>query len=195
MFLFFSVRFDDCYLCGNLFAEHSVFIPRSSYLVLASLIASRRSLPRRRDAAILSYNECFSRHFPRMQRARAHDGGDRWLEDGWTELWKVGRAGKRAPRRQTPGAGCPRLGTTTAMFVGRNGRKREPSQGMGGGGGRAAYLLRIFEVLWTSTSRPVEKERPVVTGRREEKKGTPAAKCWRGVRDGISISGGEAISM
>jgi len=37
-------------------------------------------------------------------------------------------AGKRAPRRQTLGADYPRLGTTTAMFIGRNGGKRESSQ-------------------------------------------------------------------
>lgn len=37
-------------------------------------------------------------------------------------------AGKRAPRRQTPGADYPRLGTTTVMFIGRNGGKRKLSQ-------------------------------------------------------------------
>lgn len=46
-FLFFYVSFDDCYLCVNLFVEHPVFIPRSSYLVLVSLIASAQTSRRR----------------------------------------------------------------------------------------------------------------------------------------------------
>lgn len=45
------------------------------------------------------------------------------------ERWQEGESrGKRAPRRQTPGADYPRLGTTTVMFIGRNGGKRESSQ-------------------------------------------------------------------
>lgn len=95
---------------------------------------------------------------------------------------ELGRAGKRAPRRQTPGAGRPRLGTTTAMFVGRNGRKREPSQGMG------VPTYYVFSRYFGQVRPVAEEERLVVTGRPgREKKGTPAAKCWRG-EDGISIS-------
>lgn len=74
---------------------------------------------------------------------------------------EVERAGKRAPRRQTPGAGCPRLGTTTAMFVGRNGRKRKPSQGMG------VPTYYVFSRYFGQVRPVAEKERPVVTGKRE----------------------------
>lgn len=82
-----------------------------------------------RRRAILSHTRAFLARFPRTQHTRTVG---RRLENGcWTESRRLGRVGKRAPRRQTPGAGCPRLGTTTAMFVGRNGRKREPCQGMG----------------------------------------------------------------
>lgn len=88
------------------------------------------------------------------------------------------------------GAGCPRLGTMTAMFVERNGRKRESGQGM------RLPTHYVFS-RYLGQVRPVaKKERPVVTGRRErEKKEFPLPNVGGEVRDGVSISNGEAISM
>jgi len=137
-------------------------VPRISFLHLSLLVSSFTAQTSRRRYSLV--------HKRSADATRAHGGS--WLENGWTELrrWDGQENGRRDARRRAPGAGCPRLGTTTAMFVGRNGRKKEPSQGMRV---PTTYFRR------TSGKHVAEKERPVVTARMREK-GALVSKCWRG---------------
>lgn len=137
---FFFVRFDDCYLRANLFAEHPVFIPRSS--VLISLIASRRSLPRRRDAGILSHtHESVSRAFPRTQHARTV--GRRLDQIGG---WGGQENGRRDARRRAPAV--LDSGQRPRCLSGEMAEKGNRARGWG-----CLPTTYISEVLRTSTSR------------------------------------------
>lgn len=77
----------------------------SSFLVSRSCISHRVSslvaqTSRRRYSLV---QRVFLAAFP-ANATRAHDGGDRWLEDGWTELWRLGgqENGRRDARRRAP---------------------------------------------------------------------------------------------
>lgn len=96
---FFSIRFDDCYLCANLFVEHHVLISRFSYLVLLiSLIASLIAQTSRRRYSLV--HECFSR-VSRGCNARATVVG-RWMaRERLDRIVKMGRK----TGAETPDAG------------------------------------------------------------------------------------------